>query len=158
MITILFIAGLGWCAVAAVFLFALCKISSKATPVRELQKETILAIDDDTAILEIEKMALEDEGYTVHTVANPQEALEYYSEHWQHIKLVLLDFLMPGMTGDRVYECMREIDPHVPVLLVTGHSNRIQSPELRSGVCGFLSKPFPLGDLVHKVQDAVGLA
>jgi DNA-binding NtrC family response regulator len=157
MITILFIMGLAWCAVAAVFLLAICKISGKALPVRQLQSETILAIDDDTAILEIEKAALEEEGYTVHTVANPQEALQYYSEHWRNIKLVLLDFLMPEMTGDRVFECMRTIDPQVPVLLVTGHYNRIQSLPFNDGTVGCLSKPFALHDLIRKVRDTTTL-
>lgn len=150
--------GAFWCAGAAVLLVIICKAASKPLPIRELQKETILAIDDDSAILDIEKLALEGEGYTVHTVSNPQEALKYYSEHWRSIKLVLLDFLMPEMTGDLVFASMRKIDPQVPVLLVTGNFDRIQSLELRGETCGCLAKPFALGELIQRVRDVAVLA
>lgn len=156
--TILFIIGGVWCLVSSLLLWSVCKIAGKSLLIREKHRDTILAIDDDTAILDVEKTALESEGYNVHVVANPMEALRYYAEHWQSIKLVLLDFLMPEMTGDRVFERLREIDPQVPVLLVTGYHNRIQSSELKSGVCGCLLKPFPLDDLVRKVRDAAGFA
>ena len=50
--------------------------------------------------MDIEKTALEDSGYKVQTFANPMEALKYHADHWQEVKLVLLDFLMPEMRGD----------------------------------------------------------
>lgn len=155
--TILIVLGGVWAVMATVFGVAVCMAASKPLPEPGGQLGTILAIDDDTAMLDVTRLALENEGYQVHSVSSPKEAIKFYENHWQNIKLVLLDFLMPEMTGDQVFASLRICNPQVPVLLVTGHYQSIQAPEFKSGVRGCLSKPFLLNDLIQKVGDAIRL-
>ena len=62
---------------------------------------------------------------------------------------------MPEMTGDCVFESLRTINPQVAILLVTGHYESIQALEFKSGIRGYLSKPFSLNDLIQQVRDAL---
>ena len=157
MTTILIIAGV-LALMSFVFLLALCKASSIPMPAMGDQHDTILAIDDDPELLNIAKLALESEGYLVHAVSSPKEGIRYYAEHWQNIKLVLLDYLMPEMNGDTVFTSLREIDPHVSVLLVTGYYDRITTSTLKSSICGYLPKPFSLDNLVNRVRGVMEFA
>jgi two-component system, NtrC family, response regulator GlrR len=157
MTIILIIAG-GVALLSFIFCLAFCRMASTPLPTIGHQNDTILAIDDDPEMLNIEKLALESEGYNVHAVSSPQEGLKFYAEHWQNIKLVLLDYLMPEMTGDRVFALLQEIDPQVPVLLVTGYYDRIPANKLQSGICGYLPKPFSLDNLTNRVRGIVEFA
>ncbi len=158
MIIVLVIAGVGLLAFFILCL-ALCKASSQPTPGVRHSHPTILVIDDDASVLNMVRMGLENEGYNVHTACDPQKGIELFKEQSKNVSLVLLDFCMPVMTGDRVFDCLRRIDPEVPVLLITGFCEDIQAAkQLRNDVRGFLLKPFPLGDLIGKVREVVSFA
>ena len=113
----------------------------------------ILAVDDEREILDVIKTTLEDEGFSVLTAATPGEGLKAYEEHWRDIELVLLDYLMPEMTGDLVFECLRQINPDVRVVLLTGCDDNVARKMFESGLRGFMQKPFYLDDLVQRVRD-----
>lgn len=138
--------------VGFVFCLAVCRVARRPVPM--MPPEAILAIDDDPAFLSATKMFLETEGYAVHTAASPKEGIEFFANHQSEVGLVLLDFLMPEMTGDRVFERLRAIDPKVPVLWISGHVERISRENLGDGFCDYLAKPFRMTDLVQKVQIA----
>lgn len=158
MMTVLMIAGIGLLAFF-VFCMALCKASSQPIPGARHPHPTILVIDDNVSVLNMVRMGLENEGYDVHTAANPQEGIEWFREQSRNISLVLLDFCMPVMNGDRVFDCLRRIDPEVPVVLITGFCEDIQAAkQLRNDVRGYLLKPFQLGDLIGKVREIVSFA
>ena len=89
------------------------------SPLFSSEKPGILVIDDETNMLDIIKTTLEGEGYRVFTAGEPQVGLDLYEQHWREIKVVLLDYLMPNMTGDLVFECLQRINPDVRVLLLT---------------------------------------
>ena len=59
----------------------------------------VLAIDDEPELLEIVRGCLEPAGFQVYTASGAKEGVDFYEKNWQNIKLVLLDFLMPEMTG-----------------------------------------------------------
>jgi CheY-like chemotaxis protein len=142
------------CAGLVGFMFCLAVCLAARRPVPLLPAEAILAIDDDPAFLSATKMFLETEDYAVHAVANPKEGIEFFANHQSEVGLVLLDYLMPEMTGDRVFERLRAIDPKVPVLWVSGHVERISRENLGDDFCDYLAKPFRMTDLVQKVQTA----
>jgi CheY-like chemotaxis protein len=120
---------------------------------------TILVIDDNASVLNVVRMGLENEGYNVQTASNPQEGIELFREQSRNISLVLLDFCMPVMNGDRVFDCLRKIDPEVPVVLITGFCEDIEAAKrLRNDVRGYLLKPFQLGELIGKVREVVSFA
>ena len=113
------------------------------------ESSCVLAIDDADAVLEIERAALEAEGYKVYTTTNPREGVEIYRQHREKIQLVLLDYSMPGMNGGEVFHCMKQISPSVNVCLVTSREDAETYQLLAAGVHGYIRKPFRLEDIVH---------
>ncbi len=77
----------------------------------------ILWIDDDVLALEARKELLECSGYSALTAASGQEGLGVFA--WRRIDAVILDYRMPGMTGDRVASEMKRIKQHVPILMLS---------------------------------------
>ena len=78
----------------------------------------ILCIDDDPDTLKLRKLLLESSGYTVLTAASGAEGLSSVSTH-RDIRLVVLDYLMPGMAGDKVAEELKQRYPQLPLVLMS---------------------------------------
>lgn len=112
----------------------------------------VLAIDDERDILDIVKTCLESEGFQVHTASGPREGLDFYEKNWRDIRLVLLDYLMPEMTGDLVFESLKQINPDVRVLLLTACEDHVAHRMFANGLRGYLQKPFFLEDLIERVR------
>jgi DNA-binding NtrC family response regulator len=119
------------------------------------QQSFILAIDDEVGFLGFLKMALECEGYSVHAASDPCAALELYAERWRDISMVILDFLLPKMSGDMVFDELQRLNPNVRVVLLTGCDEFVAERMFKRGLHGYLQKPFDLQDLAHKVQTAI---
>jgi two-component system cell cycle sensor histidine kinase/response regulator CckA len=119
------------------------------------KKECVLAIDDEAAFLEMLKAALECYGFTVHTATSPKEALTVYRDHQRDIGMVLLDYLLPEMSGEWIFENLQCLDPEVKVVLLTGCEESVADRMLKKGLRGYLQKPFSLPDLVQRVRDAI---
>lgn len=158
MITILEIWGV--CLFALfIFCLALCRAAKQPIPGLRHPHPAILVMDDNAGVLGMVRMGLENEGYTVHTASDSREGIQLFREQSQNISLVLLDSCMLEMTGNRVFERLRMIDPEVPVLLMTGFREDIEAArKLQNNVQGCLLKPFPLGDLIGKVRELVSYA
>ena len=84
--------------------------------------ETILLIDDEKTVMEINKELLETMGYTVYAAGNGQEGLAVYMEKKDKIDLVILDMIMPGISGGVTFDRIREINPNAKILLSSGYS------------------------------------
>lgn len=121
------------------------------------QQDCILAIDDDPEVLALVRAALAVAGYVVYTTSSANDGVKLYETHWREIKLVVLDYMMPDMTGDVVLGCLRLVNPNVRTLLLTGFGDEVFGKMLGPEVCGRLNKPFSLPDFTLKVQDAVSL-
>jgi CheY-like chemotaxis protein len=119
------------------------------------KRQGILAIDDEAEILEVVQQVLGAEGYQVHTAASAKEGLDLYERLWREIDLVLLDYLMPEMTGDLVFECLRRVNPEARVLLLTACDDNVARKMFEEGLRGHLQKPFYLDDLVHRVHEEI---
>ena len=81
----------------------------------------ILLADDDPDYLEATRLLLESQGHRVRCVENGPRALKALQE--EDFDLLLLDYFMPGMTGEQVVERLREFDPYIQVVLQTGYSD-----------------------------------
>lgn len=121
------------------------------------RQSQILAIDDDADILEVVKTCLEAEGFQVHTSNSPEEGLRIYELLYRDIDLVILDYLMPGMTGDSVFEWMQRINPDVKAILLTAADNNAARVMLEHGVRAMIEKPFSLDDLILHVRNEIEL-
>jgi len=113
----------------------------------------ILAIDDEPEILDIIKQCLEMEGFQVLTALGAKQGLKLYEERGSEIGVILLDYLMPDMTGDLVFDCLRRKNPDARVILLTGCEDTVARTMFEAGLRGFLQKPFYLDDLVNRVRE-----
>lgn len=115
-------------------------------------KERILIVDDDKYISLLLFNFLEDEGYVCDTAENGLEALEKVSKGTKY-DLVLLDFVMPKMNGMEFLAAVREINPKLPVLMISGYRTRENTLEaLKLGAIGFIKKPFSLNDVLKNLR------
>jgi CheY-like chemotaxis protein len=114
---------------------------------------TVLLVDDEDIILEVEKELLETLGYVVLTARDGKEAVEIYKKKWDKIDLVLMDMVMPNMGGGEAYDRMKEINPRVKVLLSSGYSIDREAKEILARDCdGFIQKPCTIKELSEKIR------
>jgi PAS domain S-box-containing protein len=114
--------------------------------------ETILVVDDEVPIRALMERILSQAGYRVLVAADGASALELLRTQ-KPIHLVILDMVMPGLSGLKTFQAMQQIDPEVVVLVSTGYSEKGQAKEvLAQGAQGFMQKPFTLQDMLHKVR------
>ncbi len=118
--------------------------------------ETVLFVDDEEGIVEIARLILEKLGYTVIEAHSGLEALEIYRSRQSQIDLVILDMVMPGMSGSDAFTALKAINPNVKVLLSSGYSITGQAQSIMSQGCnGFIQKPFNMQDLSIKVRQVL---
>jgi CheY-like chemotaxis protein len=118
-------------------------------------KQSVLVIDDEEAFLETIKAALECYGFIVYTASSGKEAIAVFRDHQHDIGMVLLDYLLPEMSGEWIFENLRCLDPDVRVVLLTGCEESVADRMLKRGLRGYLQKPFDLPELVQTVRDAI---
>ncbi len=117
-------------------------------------KETILFVDDENMIIEIAEELLDALGYKVLIARSGKEAIEIYQDNKQRIDLILLDMIMPDMSGSETYDRLQYIDPRVKVLLSSGYSINGQATEILDRGCnGFIQKPFKIKELSQKLRE-----
>ncbi len=121
----------------------------------ELTKgEGLILIVDDEEILRITvKSILEEVGYSTIMAVNGKEAIQIYEERKNEISLVLLDMVMPIMSGKDTFIELRRINPNCKIILSSGFKKdeRVQAI-INLGVNAFLQKPYGFKDLVNLVQ------
>ena len=118
---------------------------------------TILLVDDEEGILEIGRAMIEDLGYQAMTARSGEEAIDLYTAHKDGIDLVLLDMIMPGMNGGKVYDRLKSINPGINVLLISGYSIEGEAKKILARGCnGFIQKPFKIEALSRKIRDILG--
>ena len=119
--------------------------------------ETILVVEDNIPVAELEQTNLEDAGYTVIVATNGQEALDIYQTRRDEISLVILDLMMPEMSGKDCLMELVKIDPAVKVLIASGFSpsDDLQK-EINPLVKGFVHKPFGMTQLLDAVGSVLG--
>lgn len=81
-------------------------------------RKTILCVDDDERVLSVRKFMLETRRYRVLTASSSERALEIFREGG--IDLVLSDLVMPVMDGNQLVRRMKELNPEVPMILISG--------------------------------------
>ena len=118
--------------------------------------EAILVVDDEQVVLEVSKEFLESLGYRVYGAGSGQEALAVYLEKQNEIDLVILDMILPGLSGEDTFDRLRLINPDIRVLLSSGYSISGKAQQILDRGCkGFLQKPFHLAKLSQKVREAL---
>jgi PAS domain S-box-containing protein len=118
--------------------------------------ETILLVEDCSPVAELETKFLENSGYNVVIATNGREALDIYRKRKEEISLVLLDLIMPEMSGRDCLMELVKIDPSVKVLIASGYApeDELQS-EISPIVKGFLHKPFAIAELLNQTRSVL---
>jgi len=117
-------------------------------------EETVLVVEDNDDVRNVTTMILEAHGYRVIEAVNGEEAIVRFTESRDDVKLVLLDVIMPKMSGKEVYDAIRKIKPNVKALFTSGYTADILSKKvmLEDGL-NFLQKPVPPLELLRKVRE-----
>ena len=113
-------------------------------------RATLLLVDDEPDLLKVMSRTLTEAGYDVLTASNGEAALELYARHQSTISLCILDYIMPGLSGDELFEAFRRINPNVELLICTGYDLRgTHTAPRRENI---LFKPYTSGQLVAMIQ------
>jgi two-component system cell cycle sensor histidine kinase/response regulator CckA len=93
-------------------------------------------------------------GYRTIEASSGDEGIEIYRGLHDEVRAVVLDMMMPGMSGRTIYLALRDIDRNVAVLLMSGHTMNEDIQELLDlGVRSFLSKPYSIGTLARTMAE-----
>lgn len=110
----------------------------------------ILVVDDEQNIARAIQVILEKEGYSVVTANSGAEALVKVREI--NPALVLLDIMMPGLTGLDTLKCIKTLDSEIPVVMVTAVRDEKEAKEtISAGAYDYITKPIDLGYLKTSV-------
>ena len=116
----------------------------------------VLIVDDEESVRGFVRAALQNLGYTVSSCCDGGEAVAHYRSHHQEIDLVILDLIMPKMSGQDTLRELKKINPHVRVLVSSGFSHTQATHQtLDEGVLGLLYKPFQVTELSRAVAQHI---
>jgi DNA-binding NtrC family response regulator len=115
----------------------------------------LVAIDDTPASLELVSESLQQEGLTIFTATDPEEGLDLIFQ--EHPQIVLLDLVMPKMSGLDVLERVVDFDPAIDVILMTAHYTTETAVEaIQKGASDYLNKPISIPALRSRVEKLLG--
>ena len=119
-------------------------------------RELVLIVDDEPEIAEFASTILAEEGYKVIIARDGFEALKIFQQLHREIGLIILDFFLPVMDGDAVFEELKAINPGVDVVLSSGFAeqNKIGAM-LAQGLRGFIPKPYTREKLLGQVRSTL---
>jgi len=116
--------------------------------------ETILLIDDETAILDGLAIELQDRGYRILTACDGPQALEICGRGDAAPDAIVTDLGMPKMAAADLVRALRTLLPHVPVIGMTGYVDPVfQESILVAGAERIVQKPFEAGDLIRHLRE-----
>jgi len=116
----------------------------------------IFVVDDESIIRNTAKGILEEAGYSVILAENGKEAIDIFKKSHDKIKAVLLDMVMPELSGKETYLQMKEIDSDVRVLLASGFKqDKRVNDVLNLGVNDFIQKPYNLFNLSKMMAELI---
>ena len=120
-------------------------------------KSHILVIDDEKNYLLVLQTLLEDEGYTVTAISDPETALAFLAE--SEVDVVVTDMKMPKVSGREVLQHVKKSWPYIPVLIMTAFGSIESAVEaMRYGAFNYITKPFSNDELLLSIQNAAELA
>ena len=120
------------------------------------ERELILLVDDDQDVLHCTGEILDFEDYRFILAKDGIEALQIYQKMCGKIDLVLLDYFLPVMDGDAVFDELKAIDPKVRVVLSSGFAEQAKiGSMLARGLQGFIPKPYTREKLIEQIRSVL---
>jgi CheY-like chemotaxis protein len=119
----------------------------------------VLVVEDEPQVRQMAVRTLQRCGYKVTMAENGLHAISLYQSNKKDIDLIILDMVMPKMGGRECFRRLKEIDPKVKVLCITGYTTEgSYSDLLKEGVLGILEKPLDLYEFAEAAKNAIGNA
>jgi CheY-like chemotaxis protein len=119
-------------------------------------REYLLVVEDEVEVADLAGEMLADEGYKVILAHDGFEALKIYGEMGDRIGLVILDFFLPVMDGDAVFDELRGLNPDIAVVLSSGFAEQSKiGAMLAQGLRGFIPKPYTREKLLEQVRSTL---
>ena len=113
-----------------------------------------MIVDDEEIIQSVLSSILKQLGYRTVQALNGMEALGLLAEGEVDIDVILLDMVMPGLSGWQTFKKIRESWPEIPVVIVTGYADERETSEILSeGLAGFIEKPFKASQIARKLAE-----
>jgi two-component system response regulator ArlR len=111
----------------------------------------LLIIEDEIGIVNFLKQGLEEEGFSITTANNGMEGLEKATH--QSFDLILLDWMLPKMTGLEVCKALRTKDIQIPIIFLTAKDTLQETIEgLKAGANDYIKKPFAFEELLERIK------
>jgi len=132
-------------------------VTGDATQSRERSpargSETVLLVEDEPAVREMTRTALQGYGYTILAASNAEDALRTVAAKDGRIDLLLTDVVMPGMGGPQLAEHVRRAHPAIAVVFMSGYtSDAVLRQGIETGEVHFVQKPFSTAALAAKIR------
>ncbi len=118
--------------------------------------EAILVVEDEELLLNMVRVLLEENGYTVFTALDGKEALAVYELHRDEINLVLTDMGLPRLSGTEEFIRLKEINPDIKVILASGYLDvELKTEMLKAGARAFIQKPYVPEDVLKIIREVL---
>lgn len=115
-------------------------------------RKTVLLVDDEEMIIDVGAKMLDKLGYDVLAAASGAAAIDMYQKYGDKIDLVILDMVMPQVSGAETFDKLRALNPRIKVILSSGYSINGQATDiLKRGCSAFIQKPFNLQTLSQHI-------
>lgn len=123
------------------------------------EREYLLLVEDEPDVADVASEMLADEGYRVVIAHDGFQALKIYEQMGKQIGLVILDYFLPVIDGDAVFEELKTINPEVNVVLSSGFAEQSKiGSMLAQGLRGFIPKPYGRAKLLEQVRSTLDAA
>ncbi len=120
--------------------------------------ETILLVDDEDSIRDFLAEILSEQGYKVIEATNGEEGLQVFKEYKEEIDLLISDITMPKMSGPELVNKLRELQPKLKALFISGNvENRYTNEHSTDLRTSFLQKPFTYDSIISKVREILDI-
>jgi two-component system cell cycle sensor histidine kinase/response regulator CckA len=119
----------------------------------EPDRRTIMVVDDDTALLESVQYLLHEAGFNVLKSDRGVKGLEVFDFIPSDVRVILLDYQMPELDGERTLQLLRKINPHVKIVAFTGVAMEELPSGYRNGVDKIVTKPFDSAELIEMLNE-----
>ena len=118
---------------------------------------TVLLVEDEEGLRGLNARGLASRGYSVLEASNGVDAIEMLDRHGGKVDVVVSDVVMPEMDGPALLKELRQRDPNVKIIFVSGYAEEAFSKSLpENEPFAFLAKPFTLKQLVAAVKETMG--
>ena len=116
---------------------------------------SILIVDDNEMVRSTLKDQLNLAGYKTVLCESGEKCLYFYKSHYSEIDLILLDVIMPGISGVELYKKIKKIDSNTKVIVISGYTEGVANDMIKAGANAFLQKPYPMSDLLKLVKQTI---